>query len=1138
MDGEYVGTLRVPVSMLTFLPPDHFKQDDFLRTLAQEQVLRTDKKAAELAYVFTHDKFEPSAPENQMIGIITSEVLHDILTSLQLSKEDFLQSSISGNYRFVYGDYSIWCVRGRLSALAAKIAFGEEAWWTVKVFHFQRTGMISSFMKRCILIYTSGHKLDRFVKTASEEFAHENAYSDGAIYRKIRYYSDRGEVSEAQKWLLRLSSPKQSNLFYLLKRKAVLEAFDELLPFIGLWGGLQLGNIHKHLALHCDEQMISYIKQIRAVWISIMRDEKLLYVIDLETVQFLEFKAPSASSNDRVSIQKAMESGRLFSLVSDRIIRRKILSNIMKLTVVIPSIATLHHNMKYFGLGAKILQKHIEVLPTKSRKHRPTLFQNLKDIWNAPRGAVCEVAEGETIELAATTPEVSYLQLFVAALRDFLPLIHEYPLQDRGEQEIISCDQDEQQYYRLKFIRLARNLGFHNSKTKGVLPSAPRETPRDSISTTLPDWRGGKPSSSTFKALRSMAFLPQLFMCEKTSEVPSPCFVLNDFICAFFGSFEILNVNSGEASSIFIEMPRFISLERKNIVAMLKQSARGRPQKTDSNFRVSKPQRKAAPARSEKLSEALKRRGFPERLDPGEIDADMPDNDEVRAEEPLKVIPTPAQTQLMDEEQPSDSMREAVTTQSIGVDGSRTSQVPQSLNSNQEVQNLFMERRKLYQQLRKEAVKRRFEESEFREDIRVQMEEQRLQKRKRPNPLSERHFDAVTEDSNEQIRDSDEDELHVGHKQKRLETEPEETNRADYEAVIEDSYEEDAYERHSQTTKDQVKDTISYEALKEPPTMPLREERRSAQQPLRRYDLAQEEILHSSGQQFQEKETLSALSLKRQNEQVPEGQLNEETRAEEVLKLQIPPKAAPLLKRRFDMVGDYSVQIRGPTATETVTEPSTKRQRFQEDIVASTNERNSERNPGTIPPSTGKRKSVASPPNRANSDPKLGRSMQPKDRIQQYLQRNRVKRTFDDMESGFNEEIRQVTEPNRIRENFKRRRYLENQAALQSNSDKIPTNNPPSTVSGDFDDPVPDSAPRFLPESFKDLLNSAPREAVRSIYAPEASGTQRAGATFGNPPQRQDTEKETTSSSEVFSQTARTFSLETLESTSSLEAVT
>ncbi|KAI3326541.1 hypothetical protein HD806DRAFT_532171 [Xylariaceae sp. AK1471] len=68
-----------------------------------------------------------------MLGAITLGTFESILGALQLSQEELLQKSLSQNYPFLNGYFKIWCVQGKIRALAARLAFGEKAWWAVKL---------------------------------------------------------------------------------------------------------------------------------------------------------------------------------------------------------------------------------------------------------------------------------------------------------------------------------------------------------------------------------------------------------------------------------------------------------------------------------------------------------------------------------------------------------------------------------------------------------------------------------------------------------------------------------------------------------------------------------------------------------------------------------------------------------------------------------------------------------------------------------------------------------------------------------------------------------------------------------------------------------------------------------------------
>ncbi len=85
----------------------------------------------------------------------------------------------------------------------------------------------------------------------ANQYYHQNKFSDGEVYRSIRL--DSTSQSEVDECMSRLSPCKQVALRQILKYKEFSKAFDDLLCFQGLWGGLELGNIQRHFATGCDE---------------------------------------------------------------------------------------------------------------------------------------------------------------------------------------------------------------------------------------------------------------------------------------------------------------------------------------------------------------------------------------------------------------------------------------------------------------------------------------------------------------------------------------------------------------------------------------------------------------------------------------------------------------------------------------------------------------------------------------------------------------------------------------------------------------------------------------------------------------------------------------------------------------------
>ena len=124
---------------------------------------------------------------------------------------------------------------------------------TAAEIHSRRLDCIESEnLSGVILSNNSERQIDQSIN----QYSHGTKFSDGDIYRKVREYQKVDHDHSANAWIQKLSKCKQIGLKLLLERKGLVKAFDNLIDFPGLWSGLELGNIRKILALHCDEVIL------------------------------------------------------------------------------------------------------------------------------------------------------------------------------------------------------------------------------------------------------------------------------------------------------------------------------------------------------------------------------------------------------------------------------------------------------------------------------------------------------------------------------------------------------------------------------------------------------------------------------------------------------------------------------------------------------------------------------------------------------------------------------------------------------------------------------------------------------------------------------------------------------------------
>ncbi|KAI9774700.1 MAG: hypothetical protein M1839_001661, partial [Geoglossum umbratile] len=310
------------------------------------------------------------------------------------------------------------------------------------------------------------------------------------------------------------------------------EALDMLLVFPGLWDGLELGNIKKHLALHCDEEVLHYLGHIYTTWNEItLGNLAIQQAVDIRTVRNLQSRAPSVSVIDRDYIINQMDNKTLFSTIVDDNLRELIKQALLQLRVIIPTIKSFHENLKYFGIGAKILKTHLLSEPLET-----TIYRTMFSQWSPPENILVEFQEGE----------------FQHAL-----LPEEEP--PEWKQEAIQGIIDPA--YSLLFLKRAQLLGFRTEKILRGLENTPENmaipyaepmSGLDSDGESIKR-RWGRPFSNAYRQFRMQLFLPNLLQARvEVSQYPSVMFVQQDFLNAFFGPTSEITVTSASTVSVSV----------------------------------------------------------------------------------------------------------------------------------------------------------------------------------------------------------------------------------------------------------------------------------------------------------------------------------------------------------------------------------------------------------------------------------------------------------------------------------------------------------------------------------------------------------------------------------------------------------
>ncbi|OJJ66326.1 hypothetical protein ASPBRDRAFT_665854 [Aspergillus brasiliensis CBS 101740] len=405
-------------------------------------------------------------PNHYVPVIISPEDLEGALAYSNLRGLDLMQDRIpyfldiqeGTHIRVLHGEH-------RLRA-AEKFLEPTERWWTV-------------------VLYTTGlSKASQ--ETIREEYSHELKFSDGDIYRSIRSCQLANNQDQVEKWKVRLSSKKLDN-FELLGTgpfKSLQNAFDESIPFIGLWDAFLLGSFNRIFPMRCPEVCIPspelehYVRHINRTWMFICGDHNLFNLVDGHTVKQLETLAPEATS-DRHTIQDLAQHGEIFSAIDRLVLLQDILPRILQVQGRIPSFRTFFEDTIYMETLIKSLRP---LLPTPQprvrRDAKPTFRQSyyrcFTDVGQSPDIVKVHTGEGSFRPVSGSViqrKELGYLMMFLAAMRDFPVLSQTAPHRSQGEKKpIVEGSIKERQSY---LALLALNLGFDSPQIQTLARDDP-----------------------------------------------------------------------------------------------------------------------------------------------------------------------------------------------------------------------------------------------------------------------------------------------------------------------------------------------------------------------------------------------------------------------------------------------------------------------------------------------------------------------------------------------------------------------------------------------------------------------------------------------------------------------------------------
>ena len=269
-----------------------------------------------------------------------------------------------------------------------------------------------------------------------------------------------------------------------------------------------------------------------------------------------------------------MRKGVLFPKVENKQIRNRLRDSLLSIKCLIPSIKSMHENLKYLKTGSELLKKLLV-----GRVSKGTLRCTLRSEWEERRDALIESVSGvrQIIKNVSTETcwDLTYKQLWIFVLRRFADLGGRAPKKEVKERPYKPWEDPNLQ---LRFLRFALDLGLKTERILTCIANDPRKQDlRDFIgrrwnvqSTDLESFvedmirrlpindkanephldrkplskpemtdlerRWGVPFTQTYEKGKASFYLAHFTnLAGNFDDMPSTTFIQQDFIKAFFG---------------------------------------------------------------------------------------------------------------------------------------------------------------------------------------------------------------------------------------------------------------------------------------------------------------------------------------------------------------------------------------------------------------------------------------------------------------------------------------------------------------------------------------------------------------------------------------------------------------------------
>lgn len=238
----YRGSAKVPLVSLEFDGPN-----------VEINRYVSDKHAQDLADVFEHEGCDRIRPEHRVPALISESLIDTLLGRSNISRADFDKYPVIAENVLLCNEIKFKYLRGRRRIKAARIHLPEnDAWWAVDFFSDGKTPSETILRLKGFLFFVELPL--RYQNAIKSQYCHSRKFSDGDIYLNLRLCERQGNKRQAEFWMNRFEN-KQADIKTLGQEanRALRLAFDDLLPFVGLWADFKVGMLKRVLTMKCIE---------------------------------------------------------------------------------------------------------------------------------------------------------------------------------------------------------------------------------------------------------------------------------------------------------------------------------------------------------------------------------------------------------------------------------------------------------------------------------------------------------------------------------------------------------------------------------------------------------------------------------------------------------------------------------------------------------------------------------------------------------------------------------------------------------------------------------------------------------------------------------------------------------------------